>query len=221
MGKVEAGIPEDDPRNPAVIADLVGDNVGDCSARGADLFESIAAEIISAMILGGSMARKVGLPETTTAGFIVFPLVVHALDCFVSAVGILSVTDKGVRDDNKTEDPYQVLKRGYHVSLGLSVLTFFLATRCLLAVPDAPNAWFHFFGCGKYFPIYHIPPTDCPYETDIYFFTIRGNWHGVRVRVRIHRAVLHGLQGTAGVGVSKSQLRNCCAYTLRKSDTFK
>jgi len=148
VGKVEAGIPEDDPRNPAVIADLVGDNVGDCSARGADLFESIAAEIISAMILGGSMARKVGLPETTTTGFIVFPLVVHALDCFVSAVGILSVTDKGVRDDNKTEDPYQVLKRGYHVSLGLSVLTFFLATRCLLAVPDAPNAWFHFFGCG-------------------------------------------------------------------------
>ena len=46
MGKVEAGIPEDDPRNPAVVADLVGDNVGDCSARGADLFESIAAEVL-------------------------------------------------------------------------------------------------------------------------------------------------------------------------------
>ena len=50
-------IPEDDPRNPAVIADLVGDNVGDCAARGADLFESIAAEIISAMILGGLSSR--------------------------------------------------------------------------------------------------------------------------------------------------------------------
>ncbi|GBG60133.1 hypothetical protein CBR_g3376 [Chara braunii] len=58
VGKVEQGIPEDDPRNPAVIADLVGDNVGDCAARGADLFESVAAEIISAMILGGTMARK-------------------------------------------------------------------------------------------------------------------------------------------------------------------
>nr|CAB3465510.1 unnamed protein product [Digitaria exilis] len=58
VGKVEQGIPEDDPRNPAVIADLVGDNVGDCAARGADLFESIAAEIISAMILGGTMAQR-------------------------------------------------------------------------------------------------------------------------------------------------------------------
>ena len=61
VGKIEAGIPEDDPRNPAVVADLVGDNVGDCSARGADLFESIAAEIISAMILGGSLAKKASI----------------------------------------------------------------------------------------------------------------------------------------------------------------
>jgi Na+/H+-translocating membrane pyrophosphatase len=58
---------QDDPRNPAVIADLVGDNVGDCSARGADLFESIAAEIISAMILGGSLAKKANIQGASAA----------------------------------------------------------------------------------------------------------------------------------------------------------
>merc|ERR1719411_2163235 len=57
-GKIEFDIPEDDPRNPAVIADLVGDNVGDCCARGADLFESIAGEILAAMILGGSLSQN-------------------------------------------------------------------------------------------------------------------------------------------------------------------
>merc|ERR1712139_622728 len=58
VGKIDNSLPEDDPRNPAVIADLVGDNVGDCAGRGADLFESIAAEIVSAMILGGALAER-------------------------------------------------------------------------------------------------------------------------------------------------------------------
>src|SRR5207302_10508475 len=72
VGKVEAGIPEDDPRNPAVIADLVGDNVGDCAGRGADLFESTAAENIGAMILGVAIYAV-----THNVAWIVFPLVVR------------------------------------------------------------------------------------------------------------------------------------------------
>src|SRR5678816_116203 len=75
VGKVEAGIPEDDPRNPAVIADLVGDNVGDCAGRGADLFESTAAENIGAMILAATLASKAGASTEIAFGMMMFPLV--------------------------------------------------------------------------------------------------------------------------------------------------
>eukprot|EP00913_Durusdinium_trenchii_P010963 g10289.t1 len=76
VGKVESDIPEDDPRNPAVIADLVGDNVGDCAGRGADLFESIAGEILAAMILGGTLSQQ--LPADAASGYVLFPLAIHA-----------------------------------------------------------------------------------------------------------------------------------------------
>ncbi|GAB4841866.1 Pyrophosphate-energized membrane proton pump 3 [Ancistrocladus abbreviatus] len=147
VGKVEQGIPEDDPRNPAVIADLVGDNVGDCAARGADLFESIAAEIISAMILGGTMAQRCKIEDPS--GFILFPLVVHSFDLVISSVGILSIRttrDSGVK--GPIEDPMKILQRGYSVTIVLAVLTFGASTRWMLYTEQAPSAWLNFALCG-------------------------------------------------------------------------
>ncbi|HWG33569.1 MAG TPA: sodium-translocating pyrophosphatase [Gemmatimonadaceae bacterium] len=136
VGKVEAGIPEDDPRNPAVIADLVGDNVGDCAGRGADLFESIAAENIGAMILGVILFSQFGI-----AG-ILFPLVIGGLGLLRSIVGVMSVR---TRED---ADPMQALNRGYYVTAALVTIVFFFATRWLLNPISAPDAWWHFFICG-------------------------------------------------------------------------
>ena len=82
VGKFEAGIPEDDPRNPAVVADLVGDNVGDCAGRGADLFESTSAETIGAMILAVALYPVFGL-----AG-ILFPLVIGAFGLIATIIGV-------------------------------------------------------------------------------------------------------------------------------------
>ncbi|CAH9128345.1 unnamed protein product [Cuscuta epithymum] len=147
VGKVEQGIPEDDPRNPAVIADLVGDNVGDCAARGADLFESIAAEIISAMILGGTMARRCKIEDPS--GFILFPLVVHSFDLIISSVGILSIRNKreaGII--GAIEDPMAILQKGYSITILLAVLTFGVSTRWLLYTEQAPSAWLNFALCG-------------------------------------------------------------------------
>lgn len=147
VGKVEQGIPEDDPRNPAVIADLVGDNVGDCAARGADLFESIAAEIISAMILGGTMAQRCKIADPS--GFILFPLVVHSFDLVVSSAGIFSI--RGTRETGvmvPAEDPMTILQKGYSFTIVLAVVAFGLSTRWLLYTEQAPSAWFNFALCG-------------------------------------------------------------------------
>jgi K(+)-stimulated pyrophosphate-energized sodium pump len=131
VGKVEAGIPEDDPRNPAVIADLVGDNVGDCAGRGADLFESTAAENIGAMILGVALYPTFGIQG------IMFPLVARALGLIASIIGIMTV--RGAED----EDPMASLNRGYYVATGLATVGFLLATWQMLG-----NHWFWFFMAG-------------------------------------------------------------------------
>ncbi len=111
VGKVEAGIPEDDPRNPAVIADLVGDNVGDCAGRGADLFESTAAENIGAMILGIAAYLV-----TQDIVWVLFPLVVRGFGMFASMIGLLFVKAK------ETGDAMAALNRGYYVAIALSIV---------------------------------------------------------------------------------------------------
>lgn len=89
VGKVEVGIPEDDPRNPAVIADNVGDNVGDCAGRGADLFESISAENIGSMIIGAFIYMILKNPY-----FIFFPIVARAVGLIATMIGALAVRPK-------------------------------------------------------------------------------------------------------------------------------
>ena len=121
VGKVETGIPEDDARNAAVIADLVGDNVGDCAGRGADLFESTAAESIGAMILA-----TVIYATTHEIGWILFPLVVRGFGLLASMVGILFVRPK------EDENPMNALNRGYFVSILLSVAGLLVASLELL-----------------------------------------------------------------------------------------
>jgi K(+)-stimulated pyrophosphate-energized sodium pump len=129
VGKVEVGIPEDDPRNPAVIADLVGDNVGDCAGRGADLFESTAAENIGAMILGVALFPHFGING------IMFPLVARALGLIASMLGIMTV--RGTED----EEPMAALNRGFYVATSLATIGFFLATWQMLG-----NLWFFLAG---------------------------------------------------------------------------
>ena len=131
VGKVEKDIPEDDPRNAAVIADLVGDNVGDCAGRGADLFESTAAENIGAMILGIALYPIFGING------IMFPLVARAFGLLATMVGVLIVKTK---DD---EDPMKALNRGYYLTCVLGGLFFGLAAWYMLG-----KTWYYYWACG-------------------------------------------------------------------------
>lgn len=145
VGKVEAGIPEDDPRNPAVIADLVGDNVGDCAGRGADLFESISAENIGALILAAALfANNASLfGAENQLGVILFPLVVTAFGILASIVGVMVV-----RTSENTKNPMNALNVGFYVTAFLAAIGFGIACYWLLNPAGAPTAWWKFFACG-------------------------------------------------------------------------
>ncbi len=118
VGKVEAGIPEDDPRNPAVIADNVGDNVGDCAGMAADLFETYAVTLIATMILGASLG--------ISTGAVIYPLVLGGLSIFGS---ILATYFVKVGPDGKI---MKALYKGLAISAAFSLVTFLPATALVM-----------------------------------------------------------------------------------------
>ena len=120
VGKVEAGIPEDDPRNPAVIADNVGDNVGDVAGMGADLFESYVGAIISAMTLGAVVIAEFGDLS------VIFPLVIAACGILASVIATFFVRGK------EGSNPHKALKMGSYVSALLVVIAAIILSKVML-----------------------------------------------------------------------------------------
>jgi K(+)-stimulated pyrophosphate-energized sodium pump len=131
VGKVEAGIPEDDPRNPAVVADLVGDNVGDCAGMAADIFESYEVTIVSGLILGLALWNATGRLE-----WIIFPLIVRGIGVLSSIVGTYFVRG----GQGKSGDAMKAIFSGFLTSAAISAALFFLAGYLYLNTP-AMNEW--------------------------------------------------------------------------------
>jgi len=118
VGKVEQGIPEDDPRNAATIADNVGDNVGDCAGMAADLFESYEVTLVASLILGA--AAFADSPQGAIVG-VMFPLFVRAIGVITSIVGIVAVAPR-----SETESGMKAINRGFFVSAILSAVAVFV-----------------------------------------------------------------------------------------------
>jgi K(+)-stimulated pyrophosphate-energized sodium pump len=127
VGKVEAGIPEDDPRNPAVIADLVGDNVGDCAGMAADIFESYEVTIVSGLILGLALYHF-----TDRLEWIIFPLMVRGVGVLASIIGTYLVKSS----PGKGGDAMAAIFRGFLSSAAISTVLFFAAGFVYLNSPE-------------------------------------------------------------------------------------
>lgn len=134
VGKVEAGIDEDDPRNPAVIADLVGDNVGDCAGMAADIFESYEVTIVSSLILGVALTAITGRLE-----WIIYPLLVRGIGVLASIFGTYLVkSGKG-----KSGDAMRAIFRGFLTSAAISVVLFGIVG--VIYMQDVTGGWWRPF----------------------------------------------------------------------------
>jgi len=129
VGKVEANLDEDDPRNAAVVADLVGDNVGDCAGMAADIFESYEVTIVSALILGLALSFATG-----SVIYIIFPLVVRGIGVLASIIGTYFVRSSG-----KQQDALEAIFKGFYISAGFSILLFALLTLFYMKDPFTGN----------------------------------------------------------------------------------
>ncbi len=130
VGKVEAGIDEDDPRNPAVIADLVGDNVGDCAGMAADIFESYEVTIVSSLILGVALTTLTGRLE-----WIIYPLLVRGIGVLASIFGTYLVRG----GEGQSGNAMQAIFRGFLTSAGISVVLFGVVG--FLYLQDVTGGW--------------------------------------------------------------------------------
>jgi K(+)-stimulated pyrophosphate-energized sodium pump len=117
VGKVEAGIPEDDPRNPATIADNVGDNVGDCAGMAADLFESFGVTLVASIILGVIAFQGIGLEADVAARGLVFPVGVMAIGLVASTIGLYLAKARPGEDD-----ALKIINRGITIAQGIAIL---------------------------------------------------------------------------------------------------
>ncbi len=165
VGKVEAGIPEDDPRNPAVIADLVGDNVGDCAGMAADIFESYEVTIVSSLILGVALFNITGHLE-----WIIYPLLVRGIGVLASIFGTYLV--KG-SPDQQGGNAMQAIFKGFLSSAALSTVMFLIVAVFYMA--GVPGGWWRPFlatAAGVLLAILIDRLTD--YFTSLHFSPVQG-----------------------------------------------